>query len=260
MPGRFANLEFSNNEEHDAPRQQVEEKRHDDRTYLAKAVEAARWGRFETGLRMYTRCLEANRAVVPAWVGQVQMLVEMGEHSEARLWSDKALELFRNNGELLAAKAQAFVRMKETKQAMTWSDSSLQSPGSSCWRWQVRGEVLLAAGQDYYDECFRKALAEKDTDWFDRVLIARIYSYYRRASNAMYYLKQAMELEPAHGYVWFEMGNCQAALGLAGAARKSYERCLELRPDYREARTAMDKVGGVGFVGRIKALLNWRIF
>ena len=62
--------------------------------YMRCAVEAEELGRFETALQMYTRALRQERALIPAWVGQVQMLVQLDEYQEARLWSDKALELF----------------------------------------------------------------------------------------------------------------------------------------------------------------------
>ena len=63
-------------------------------------------------------------------------------------------------------------------------------------------------------------------------------------TNAMGYIKQAIDLEPVHGYSWFEMGNCQRALALSTAARISYQRCLELGPDFREARSAIDELSG----------------
>lgn len=260
MPGRFSNLEF--NDEHREQDLSLDTQRgqqRDERFYLAQATDATRWGRFENALRFFTRALECNRAVVPAWVGQVQMLVELGEYNEARLWSDKALELFRGNGELLAAKAQACARLKDIPAAMACSDGSLQTAGSSAWRWQARGEALLAAGQTYFDECFQRSLGEKETDWFDRVIIGRIYLYYRRASNALFYLKKAVDEDPTQGYVWFMMGNCQAALGLNGAASTAYQRCLELRPDYREAREALNKLQSMSFVDWLKGRLFGRM-
>ena len=81
------------------------------------ADEAYRAGHFETALQMYTRALGVDRSLVPAWVGQLQMLVELREYPEARLWADKALELFRNNGDILAAKAQACVRQGDATAA-----------------------------------------------------------------------------------------------------------------------------------------------
>ena len=240
MPGRFANLEF-NDERRETSRTHEETPVHEKAVtdYLVRAQEEYRWGRFEPALRFYTRALREDRSAIPAWVGQVQMLVQLGEFHEARVWSDKALELFRDNGELLAAKAQACVRLSDRRTAMACSDASLQAPGSSSWRWIVRGEALLAEKQSHHEECFQKALAEPKAKWFDRVVISRIYAYYHRFTNAMCYLKEAIEQEPTHGYAWFELGNCQRALALESAARKSYERCLEFRPDYREAQQAL---------------------
>lgn len=242
MSERFRHLEFSENPREGKLAHSETTRTRDANMLLQAARDEHRWGRFEPALRQYTRCLEVNRAVVPAWVGQVQVLVELSEHHEARVWSDKALELFRNNGELLAAKAQACARLGDQRTAMASSDGSLQVPGSSAWRWIVRGEVLLANSQKHFEDCFRKALTEPIADWFDRVIIARVYEYHRRWTNALVYLKQAIEIEPAHGYIWFEMANCQKQLGLLTAARTSYERCLELRADYREASTALDAV------------------
>ncbi|MEE8121265.1 MAG: tetratricopeptide repeat protein [Anaerolineales bacterium] len=256
MPGRFSNLEFDDEQRAAEFHLGQDVVQRDEQNALDRAQEENRWGRFEAALRMYTRCLQENRAAVPAWVGQVQMLVELGEYHEARVWSDKALELFRNNGELLAAKAQACARLKDLRSAIQCSDGALQSPGSSPWRWQARGEVLLAKGQRYFDECFLKAVSEPTADWFDRVIVARIYLYYGRATNALHFLKQALELEPAHGYIWFEMGNCQRQLGMISAARTDYERCLELRSDYREAKEALHSLRSTSPVGWLRGVFR----
>jgi len=257
MPGRFTNLELHDERrEEEFALEERQTRRSDEVGCLAQADEAYRWGRFETALQMYTRCLETNRAVIPAWVGQVQMLVQLGEYNEARLWSDKALELFRDNGELLAAKAQACARLRDYRAAFACSDASLRVPGSSPSRWQARGEVLLAKGQGYYDESFQRSLTESQANWFDRVVIARIYLFYRRAANALQYLRAAVQLEPTQGIVWFEMGNGQLALGLTSAARTSYERCLELRGDYREARVALESLESMSFFAWVKGLFS----
>jgi len=233
VPGRFANLEFDDQRrqckaEQESNKPSVQESSACE--HLEKAREEDRWGRFESSLRLYTRALQEDRAMIAAWVGQVQMLVQLDECHEARLWSDKALELFRNNGELLAAKAQACIRLRDMNAGRTCSDASLQAAGSSPWRWEVRGEVLLATGKKQYEDCFQKALLEPAAEWFDRVIIARIYLYRRRVTNALRYLTEALNMEPTHGYIWFQMGNCQKTLGLIPAARTSYQRSLELCP------------------------------
>jgi hypothetical protein len=60
----------------------------------------------------------------------VQMLVMLGEHREARLWADKALELFSNNGELLAAKAQACARLSDRRASFAWAGPGRSAPSS----------------------------------------------------------------------------------------------------------------------------------
>ncbi len=258
MAGRFANLEF--NDEHHGHLESSETLGSTERTasdLLADADDEYRWGRFETALRLYTRSLHEDRTAIPAWVGQVQMLVRLDECHEARVWSDKALELFRSNGELLAAKAQACTRLSDFKVGLACSDASLQAAGSSPWRWIVRGETLLAKGQKHHEECFERALTEPASDWFDRIVIASIYRFYDRVTNALCYVQQALEVEPGRGYIWYEMGNCQVALGLGTAAQTSYRRCLELRADYAEAERAMtDLSAGRSLSARIRGV--WR--
>src|ERR1043166_7580338 len=105
MGSRFSHLEFNREEDRDRQRPQaVGTPEASAQQYLDNAREAYHWGDFESALRLHTKCLKENRTIIAAWVGQVQMLVQLKEYNEARLWSDKALELFRNNGELMAAK------------------------------------------------------------------------------------------------------------------------------------------------------------
>ena len=56
-------------------------------------------------LRFYSRALEEDKTLIVGWVGQVQMLVQLGELKEAETWARKALELYPNNPELLAGRA-----------------------------------------------------------------------------------------------------------------------------------------------------------
>ncbi len=223
------------------------------------AVEAVRLGRFESALQLYTRALRENRGIIPAWVGQVQMLVQLGEHGEARLWADKALELFVNNGELLAAKAQACARMGDRRAAMACSDAAIATPGSSPARWQARGEALLAAGQQLARDCFDRSLAEPAADWFDNVIIARIHLFYGKAAAALEYARAALRAQPTHVCCWYVAGRCQEEIGWLDEAVTSYERCLELAGDYREAAEALGAIRSMGFGERLGRWLRSRL-
>ncbi|MBK7404266.1 MAG: tetratricopeptide repeat protein [Phycisphaerales bacterium] len=215
------------------------------------AVEAYRSGKFEGALQLYTRALQGNRSLIQAWVGQVQMLVELGEYDEARLWSDKALELFKSNGELLAAKARACVRQGDRAAAMAASDESIRSAGSSAMRWQSRGEVLLDRRGERARTCFDKSIAEAQSDWFDRVVIARAYLHYDRAAPAHEFAQAAVRLEPGHHYAWLVLGRCQEALGWLKEAEASYGRSLDLPGEPTEARRAMTDLQSKGRSARL---------
>jgi Tfp pilus assembly protein PilF len=52
----------------------------------------------------------------------------------------------------------------------------------------------------------------------------------------------AVDHQPANGYLWYEMGLCQVDLGLRAAATASFEQCISLRPDYREAREELQRL------------------
>lgn len=258
MAGRFANLEFEGARQAQTAVALSEEVRNAD-FHLQKAHEARCWGDHEQALRLFTRCLQEDRKVIRAWVGQVQMLVELGEYAEARTWSDKALELFRNNGELAAAKAQACARVGALREALACSDAAMKSPGASAWRWMARGEVQLARRERHYDECFQRGLMEAGAEPYDRVLIARIYRHYDRATNALSYLKPLMETHPDQGYLWLERGQAEQSLGLSGAARLSYERCLSLNPKCQAARAALDVVRRRSWIRRLRGWARgWR--
>jgi len=255
MAGRFTRLEF----DEDGQRGQTHEQRRalegtprrDAQHYAALALESHQLGHFEQALQMFTRAVREERSMVPAWVGQVQMLVQLGEYAEARLWSDKALELFRDNGELLAAKAQACCRQGDTIAGMAFSDASLRSQGTSPWRWEVRGEALLVRGESLFRTCFQKALAEPAADWFDRVIISNILLFNDRAAAALEYAQQAIALRASHPYNWLLQGRCQAAMGWNDAALTSFGRCLELTPRLDQAVRAIEALESQSAFGRL---------
>ncbi len=140
---RFEKLEFDETRkqsEESAPRLQSE-----GRDFLKMADSQRRLGQYENALRYFSRALEDDKSLVTGWLGQVQMLVFLGEFPEAELWSRKALELFPGHGDLLAGRAHALCRQGDTSQALAICDGALRQPGASAYRWLVRGEVMVAS-------------------------------------------------------------------------------------------------------------------
>ncbi len=91
MP-RFDRLEFESAPEPSEPSTPARlQEEHDQHYWLRQAGEERRQGHYENALRLYSRSLEIDRSLVEGWVGQVQMLVALGEYPEASLWGAKAL-------------------------------------------------------------------------------------------------------------------------------------------------------------------------
>ena len=57
--------------------------------WMKQAEQHRRGGFYENALKFYSRALEVDRAQVGGWLGQVQMLVFLGEYPEAELWRGK---------------------------------------------------------------------------------------------------------------------------------------------------------------------------
>jgi tetratricopeptide (TPR) repeat protein len=202
--------------------------------------------------------LELDRSLVGAWVGQVQMLIALGEYPEAELWCRKALELFRNHGDLLAARAQASCRLGDRKQAQMLCDAALAQPEPSAYRWIVRGE-LMVAGKDNIDRhCFEKAV-QLDHDWLVPLEIARIYLHYRLPSKALTRIRQTLEKAPDNAYCWFVQSQCEEELGLTDRALISLKRCLEIVPGHVEAQRRWQALARQGWSlkGSLRRVLSF---
>ena len=251
---RFVNLEF------DAESGDQSQKRKglvkDDSYYLAEARTAFESGDFEAALRLFGKILEFNPYSVAAWAGQVRMLIELGEEQEARLWADKALENFPHEPELLAAKAVALTRGGDLQGAMAFSDSAIEERGDTPYVWLARGEVLLARKEQRADYCFEKALLLAPGDWVIAWLAARIRYYYDQFALALKLLRQAVEWNAGHFFLWLELGHCQQALGLMGAARESFGVARQLNPRCSEASLKLARLSHDGLFHRLRGW--WR--
>src|SRR5512133_728122 len=241
---RFSNLELGNESgDHSLESKPLVK---DEAYYFAEARSAFENGNFESGLRLYARMLEFNPRNPDAWTGQVRMLIELGEYHEARLWADKALEMFPREAELLAAKAVALARGGAMQEALACSDAAVQERGNTPYIWLARADVLLAREQPLADYCLDKALALAPADWFITWLAARIRSFYRQFALALKLLQKAVELNSGHFLLWLELGLCQQSLGLVGPARQSFDTARQLNPRCSEAKLQITKLSHAG--------------
>jgi tetratricopeptide (TPR) repeat protein len=253
---RFDRLEFDQPPERSSvPSSKASDPDRDEHYWLRLADEDRRQGLYENALRFCSRALELDRSLVRAWVGQVQMLIALGEYPEAELWSRKALELFRNHGDLLAGRAQASCRLGDRKQAQMLCDAALTQPEPSAYRWIVRGELLVASKDRVDRHCFDKAV-QLEHDWLVPLEIAQIYRHYRVPSKALSRVRQALEQAPDNAYCWFVRSQCEEELGLTAPALTSLKRCLELVPGHVEAQRRRQALARQGWSWKT----SWRRF
>lgn len=214
--------------------------------WLREADHERRAGRFDNALRDYSRALELDRSATAGWRGQVHMLVLLNECPEAELWSRKALELFPQDGELFAGRAQALCRSGSMRLAQELSDDSLARAGESAYRWMVRGEVLLNTGQATADHCFRKAIS-LDSDWFIPLEIALTCRHYAMPAKAQGFARLSVQAAGDEPYPWYVLGLCQSDLKMVSAALRSFEHCLEVSPGDADARQRIAELLSRGF-------------
>jgi tetratricopeptide (TPR) repeat protein len=231
---RFDKLEFDRPEERPAGQEPELRLDKDEKHWMGMAEQNRRTGQYEMALRYYSRTLEVDKTLVPAWVGQVQMLVQLAEYPQASLWSQKALELFSSHGDLMAGQAQAECRMGNLKKAYALSDGALRQRGESAYRWQVRGEIVVVSKEKTDRHCFDKAQLA-DRDWLVPLESALIYLFYKSYSKAQQRAQFAAEKAPDAYHAWYVLGLCQSKLGFDTSAIGSFQRCLELCPRHAES-------------------------
>jgi tetratricopeptide (TPR) repeat protein len=251
---RFVNLELGGESEDESRRKKSFVK--DETYYLSEAQSAFENGACEGALRLYSKVLEFNPQSTKAWAGQVRMLIELGEFSEAKLWADKALEKFPSEPELLAAKAVALGRIGDVQGALVFSDAAIAERGDTPYVWLARGDVLLARKESRADYCFEKALTLAPEDWLVCWMAARIRQCYEQFALALKLLQRALELNGGHFLLWLDQGRCQQALGLMGAARNSFAQAQQLNPQCHAVKTALAEMESHGLGSRLRGW--WR--
>lgn len=250
---RFGNLEFESHE--DPQRQEVRARLRNEEDFLTQAQDAFERGKFELALRMYARVIEFNPHLPAAWTGQVRMLIELGEFEEARVWADKALAFFPDEGELLAAKAVALARLGDHGGALSYSDAAIASELNTPYIWLARGDVLMARKEKRADYCFERALNLAQKSWFYLWLVARIQAFYHHFARALKSAQDALALDPSRAMPWLLAGECQLALGLATQARNSLEQARELDPEIG-AHELIAKAADTTFLDKLAG--RWR--
>ncbi len=215
----------------------------DEHFFYESAVKYYLHGDYELALRNFSRSLERNSTFFSAWLGQVLMLIELGEYPEALVWADKAMELFPEHPELLASKAVACLRDGKFDKALAYSDNSVSKENVTPRVWLARAEVMLKKKSPIAEDCLTKAVSVAGPDApVIRLEAGRILVRAGKYSPALQYLNTSVDELPKSALAWYTLGCCQAKLGRSQASA-SLEQSLSLHPGWDHARRALNKHG-----------------
>lgn len=211
---------------------------------LGKALAAELAGDFEAALRHCSAALGEDPLALPAWLGQLRMLLELGEYPEVDLWAGKALEHFPENPQLWSAKAQALFRMGRTEEAQDLSDAALAKKGETEVVWLARGEVMIGGRREASDECFNHAVRVAEDGHVASLRSGMVLYRYGRYAQAIVRLETALAGLPVCPWGWFLLGQCRRHLGLEGPARMAFAEARRLAPgDSRIYQAAQEETG-----------------
>jgi tetratricopeptide (TPR) repeat protein len=225
---RFHHLEFGEPEL--TPRATPEEAGQNETSCLSQARTSFAAGHFAKALRAYAKTLEYNPKNDEAWAGQVRMLLELHEDTEAINWANRALEHCPDSAEVLAAKAVASVRAGDTAAALTFSDAAIATNNQLPYVWLARADVLLSRKQKGSEPCFERALGCNPTQWLTRWLISRILCLHRCFALALQHIQHALETGADQAVVWHQLAVCRQHLGMPADAITAFQHAQQLDP------------------------------
>ncbi len=247
MSGRFTNLELDPVEEGvdaagteagSAPRRFFsEEKQVSD--YLEAALAAEMLGDAETALRQYSAALGEDPLLLEAWIGQLRMLIELGEYPETEMWSGKALEHYPDNPQILSIKAVALYRMGRTIEARDLSDAALAKKGERELIWLCRGDVMMADARAAAEDCLEHAVRVAGSPSLTRLRAGGICCHHGHYKTALGYLEKAVAAYPKSAQAWYWLGTARRELGMESLAMLAFRQAVDLAPANASFRAAL---------------------
>lgn len=231
----------------------------DEDACVAAGDEAFSLGKYEVALSAYSRALRYNKDAAAAWIGQVRCLISLGEYHEAVVWANRALDRFPASANVLACKGLALALDGDIRQGMEYLDGAVEMRATSAFVWAARGESLLLTPNSAENarRCFLKAIEIAPEDWTLMLRIAIAYNRAKLYGKARDMLQTASRYAERNPLVLFHLGQSHEGLGQYALATGYYQRAIDARGDFKEARTALRRAQTSGPFGFIKRI--WRM-
>lgn len=221
--------------------------------YRGLADRARNHGEFEKALRLYGRALERDRARSEGWLGQVRVLLEMGQADEAETWLEQAARVLGEVPSILALRSIAAARAGKLDDARAWSDRAMRDGGDDPEVWLARAEVVYAGGNARVarmnlDKAHERAPSAETALRAGEVALER-----DDRPTAQRWLARAANEQPDNPLVALRLGVCLERMNEWDRARNEFQRALTLSPHMKSAQLAIDDLDSRTWFARVMA-------
>jgi protein O-GlcNAc transferase len=226
-------------------------------TFLARAERLFLEGQYEPALREFSRAVAEQRDLFDAWAGQVRCHLAMEELPQARVWANKALELFPSAPRVLSVAGLVAACQGQGEEALRFSDQALELSRGLVppALWLERAECLLRSGRrDAASDCLDmvRNLSGGDPDFHQRIGLALLGA--GAVEQAWLEFQAALERRPDRAWLWYLSARAARALQQEDRARFALERALALDPALEEARrerNTLQRSSRAGWLARL---------
>ena len=250
---RFSNIQA---DEPPSPEASPEEQQYDHDYYVGLAQEAQRRGNFDTALRYYGRALEQDREQQVAWLGQIEVLMAMGQPEEAETWLEQAAGVIGEAPPLLALRAIAAARSGKFEDAQAWSDRALRDGGDNPIVWLSRAEVLYCRGSAQMARVNLNKAYERAPGSALGLRCGEVALNANDLSGARPWLERAARDELDNPMAALLLGIYWERAGNLEQAKVELRRALALEPHLKAATLALEDIENRGLWSTLKATLR----
>lgn len=200
----------------------------------------------QDALLQYEEALKIQPEYYPALYAAAALCNLLGKSAAAVAYFNRALQLRPQSIACLYGKTVALRRLKQWQAAVDTCDRMVDIDERDAWGWFGLGMVFGDRGDPQVAlECFDRAL---DLNPDDAVILnnrawalCQLKQYEAARADA----EQAVELSNANARFWHTLGRAQTGCKDKEGAIASFNRALELDPDFKTAQRALDLLQAV---------------
>jgi tetratricopeptide (TPR) repeat protein len=207
---------------------------------LHEAQVAHERGDFEKALRVYGRCLQRDRVLPAAWLGQVRVLLDMGQFEEAETWVEQAGKVTGEVPAILALRSVVMSRRGKLDEARAWSDRAMKDGSDAPETWLARAEVIYASRNERVARTTLAKAHERDPGGSSALRCGEVALEAGDLVAARQWLERAARALPDSPLVALRRGVLEDREGRPISARQQFERALVLNPSLSAAKLALE--------------------